>query len=186
MELSDVRSLLEEHHRPSFGWALSCCRRDPVEAEEVLQTVYVKVLEGKARFDGRAAFKTWLFAVIRMTAADRRRKHLLHALRTLKFAASVEPVARREHPEDAVCRLETNETFRRALAALPKRQGEALQLVFYHDMSIEEAAAVMGVSLGSARTHYERGKKRMRELLERTETVYEAGWRARENPGEVS
>jgi RNA polymerase sigma factor (sigma-70 family) len=186
MDLSEVKTLLEDHHRPSFGWALSCCRRDPVEAEEVLQTVYVKVLEGKARFDGRASFKTWLFAVIRVTAADRRRKSWLYALRTLKFAEHVGASDRREHPDDAVHRHETTEEFRRALAALPKRQHEALQLVFYHDLSVEEAAQVMGVSLGSARTHYERGKKRMRELLEGTEIVYEAGWRARENPGEVS
>jgi DNA-directed RNA polymerase specialized sigma24 family protein len=34
-----------------------------------------------------------------------------------------------------------------------------LQLVFYHGMTIEEAAEVMHISLGSARTHYDRGKK---------------------------
>jgi RNA polymerase sigma-70 factor (ECF subfamily) len=189
MDISEVKAQLEAHHGPGYGWALSCCRRDPVEAEEVLQTVYVKVLEGKARFDGRASFRTWFFAVIRKTAADRRRRSWIHALRTLQFAERMgwEDGSRREpHPEEAVRRLETNETFRRALAALPRRQNEALQLVFYHDLSVEEAAAVMGVSVGSARTHYDRGKKRLRELLEGTEAMYATGWRTRENPGEVS
>src|ERR1700732_2864986 len=64
-----LRNALEAHHVESYGWALSCCRRRPDEAENVLQLVYVKVLSGKAVFDGRSSFKTWLFAVIRKTAA---------------------------------------------------------------------------------------------------------------------
>jgi RNA polymerase sigma-70 factor (ECF subfamily) len=41
-----------------------------------------------------------------------------------------------------------------------------LHLVFYQDLSIAEAADVMDVGLGTARTHYERGKARLRQLLE--------------------
>ena len=59
--------------------------------------------------------------------------------------------------------------FKGVLAKLPRRQQEVLQLVFYQDLSLQEAAEVMGVSLGSARTHYERGKHRLRELLKELE-----------------
>ncbi len=64
MDIAELKAELETLHSASFGWALSCCRRDRGEAEDVLQTVYLKILEGKARFRGEAAFKTWLFAVI--------------------------------------------------------------------------------------------------------------------------
>src|SRR6266576_4573715 len=81
MEIADFKAELERLNGCSFGWALSCCRRDATEAEEVLQTVYLKILEGKARFRGESSLKTWLFAVIRKTAATEYRRRLLRSFR---------------------------------------------------------------------------------------------------------
>jgi RNA polymerase sigma factor (sigma-70 family) len=144
---------------------MSCCWRDPSEAEGVLQAVYLKVLEGKARFDGKAAFKTWLFAVIRQTAADARRRKFLRRLKLIKYTERAGNAAQAESLDETIYRSEVQLLFRQALAAIPQRQREVLQLVFYHDLSLSEAAEVMGVSIGSARTHYERGKKRLRRLM---------------------
>src|SRR5512145_386924 len=77
---SELRAALETHHSESYGWALVCCARSSLDAEAVLQTVYLKALMGKARYDGKASFKTWLFAVIRRTAADERRRQILRRL----------------------------------------------------------------------------------------------------------
>jgi RNA polymerase sigma-70 factor (ECF subfamily) len=171
----DLRAELEKHHSESYGWALSCCGRNSAEAENVLQTVYLKALEGKARFEGRSSFKTWLFAVIRRTAIDERRRQWLRWLRMSRYEDGVKRAVSGESHDEAIYRSEVGALFRRALAQLPRRQREVLNLVFYHDLSLAEASEVMEVSLGSARTHYERGKQRLRELMKGVEISDEAG-----------
>jgi RNA polymerase sigma-70 factor (ECF subfamily) len=186
MQIADLNAELERLHGASFGWALNCCRRDAIEAEEVLQTVYLKILEGKARYRGESSLKTWLFAVIRKTAASEYRRRLL---RNFRLVAEPDEVTDRIAPYDTpTATLERSEVrvhFQDAFKSLPRRQREALHLVFYEDLSLREAADVMGVSLGSARQHYERGKKKLRESLQRMEMGYGNSWQRQENPGAV-
>lgn len=156
---------LEALHPACFGWALGCCRWNRDEAEDVLQTVYLKVLDGRARFDGRSSAKTWLFAVIRRTAAERRRRQWLLDLipaRWLLLHPEPDTAPDSESLADA---SESSARLRAALLKLSARQRELLHLVFYQDLTLEEAAAVLGVSIGTARTHYHRGKARLRLLL---------------------
>ena len=186
MDIAELRSELEKLHSASFGWALSCCRRDHAEAEEVLQTVYLKIFEGKAHFRGEASLKTWLFAVIRKTAIGEYRKKLL---RNLVFTAGTEKRTDAISTADPAPMIfeksELQKQFRVLLGKLPPRQREALHLVFYEDLSLSEAADVMGISIGSARQHYERGKKRLREWLSETETNYGISWRRKETPSAI-
>ena len=88
MDPRQLRKLLEDHYFASYGWAVHCCRGDREEAAEVVQTAFLKVLEGRARFGGRSDFKTWIFGVIRNTAASLRRR----LLRRLQGPASGAPV----------------------------------------------------------------------------------------------
>ncbi len=153
------------HHRAAHAWAKHCCRRDRSEAEEVLQVSYLKVLDGRARFEGRAAFRTWLFGVIHRTAADHRRRRALRDAFSLRWGAEE---ADREPAPAADARIDAAQQSARlsnALAALPRRQREVLLLVFYHQLTVEDAAGVMAIGLGSARQHYARGKERLRQLL---------------------
>jgi RNA polymerase sigma factor (sigma-70 family) len=183
MKTSELKAELARLHEASFGWALSCCRRDPAEAEEVLQIVYLKILQGKAIYRGESKLQTWLFAVIRNTAISERRKHLL---RTLKAIAGLQPEeAVHPRPEVEFERSEMQQRFQQALAQLPARQRETLHLVFYQELSLSEAAEVMSISIGSARRHYERGKKRLRETLARDGVDYGIAWRRKENSGAV-
>ena len=169
MDDEQLRALLECHHAESYGWARCCCRQDRNEGENVLHAAYLKILERKAVFDGRSAFRTWLFSVIRNTALEHRRRRFFQKLKLIEYRAKEIPRPEFAAPEDSMYRDEMERTLRSALAALPQRQSQVLHLVFYQELSLAEAAQVMHVSLGSARTHYDRGKRRLRELIENQE-----------------
>jgi RNA polymerase sigma factor (sigma-70 family) len=183
MQISELKAELERLHQASYGWALACCQHNRADAEEVLQNVYLKILQGKAVYGGHCKLQTWLFAVIRKVAISERRKHLLRAL-TFTTGAHEEPKFDSSH-EAELERSQRQQRFQRALARLPARQRETLHLVFYQDLSLSEAADVMNISVGSARRHYERGKKSLRETLERQGVDYGIGWRRKENSGAV-
>jgi len=157
MERAELERELRTHHAASFGWALSCCRDDPQSAEDVLHETYLRVLDGRARFRGESAFRTWLFGVIRHVANGARRRAALRNLLLLRiFAAESPPLVDDAPPEAAL---------RAALRRLPTRQREVLMLVFYQELTIAETAQALGMALGTARSHYERGKSALRIAL---------------------
>jgi RNA polymerase sigma-70 factor, ECF subfamily len=178
---SDLKAELEKLHQAGFGWALSCCARNHAQAEEVLQTVYLKILQGKARYRSESSLRTWFFAVIRKTAISERRKQVFRTMTS--FGGAPSQVSQKNQPDVELERSEMQQRFQQALLQLPPRQRETLHLVFYQDLSLSEAAEVMSISIGSARQHYERGKKRLREALDQEGIDYGVGWKRKENSG---
>jgi RNA polymerase sigma-70 factor (ECF subfamily) len=157
MTTGEIEAQLERLHGDGFAWALACCRRHREEAEDVLQTAYLKVLDGRARFGGRSSFKTFLFGVILRTAAESRRRGAIRQFFVSRWARRGDPPAE-PGPEERLALLS-------ALSRLPRRQRQMLQLVFYLGLTVEEAGETLGVSTGTARVHYERGKRHMLRLL---------------------
>jgi RNA polymerase sigma-70 factor (ECF subfamily) len=127
----------------------------------MLQWAYTEIVSGRARFDGRSTLKTWLFGVVRNLT----RSYWRRQWRRLKFESAWSAPASAAIEDSYSESASTQTALLQAFAQLPTRQREVLELVFHRDLTLEQAAAVMGVSLGSARTHYERGKRRLREML---------------------
>lgn len=167
MDRPELDLELERMHTASWGWALACCGRDREIAQDVLQSAYLRIVSGAARFDGRSSLKSWVFGVIRLTALEELRQGRRSGARD----ATVEMAERLADPApraDAAAEgAEQSRELMAALGELSVRQREVLELVFYHELTIEEAAGVMKVSVGSARTHYDRGKKALAARLER-------------------
>ena len=154
MTPNEIEAEIEGLHAAGFAWALACCGRSREDAEDVLQTSYLKILDGRAQFAGRSSFKTFLFGVVRRTASEMRRRNAWRGLLLGEGARWKEPAAPGLEPEGRL-------TLEKAQAKLPRRQREVLALVFSMGMTVEEAAATLSISVGSARVHYDRGKRRL-------------------------
>ena len=148
-------------HDDVFGWALSRCRHDRMMAEDLVQQAYVELLTGKARFDGKSSLKTFVFSVVQNLAGSRLRR-LATRLRFVQAHGSAEPETHANHPEE-------HPEVWNAVKSLPDRQRDIIELVFCRELTVEQSAAVMGVSAGTARVHYDRAKKALRKHLETTD-----------------
>jgi RNA polymerase sigma-70 factor (ECF subfamily) len=160
-----IERKLESFHPSSYGWALVCCRWNRQEAEDVLQTSYLKAIEGRAKFNGHSSTRTWFFAVVRTTALERRRRAAVRSLAIERLRRWITGSDSAPTPERLTEIDERRDRLRRSMTRLSPRQREMLHLVFYQDLTIEEASHILGISVGSARTHYQRGKTRLRKLL---------------------
>lgn len=147
------KTALEALHGQLFGWALSRCGYEQATAEDLMQQAYVELLSGRARFDNKSTLKTFVFGVVQNLARSRFRRQNTR-LRVID-SYRAEPVA--DNPEPQV---RTNlKIVWDAVESLPQRQRDITELVFIREMTIEEASAVMGVSVGTGRVHYARAKK---------------------------
>lgn len=160
----EIKAALEALHDKSLCWALRCCGWNKEEAREVLQSSYLKVLDGSARFEGRSQLKTWFFSVIRRTASEHRRRSFFFDFSIKKFGLENQE-SDRELPFAGVEHTQVRREIQRAMDQLSPRQREVIDLVFFHEMTLEEASEAMGSSIGTARTHYDRAKKELAKSL---------------------
>ena len=153
-------SALEAMHSQVYGWALSRCGFEHTVAEDLMQQAYVELLSGNARFNNKSSLRTFVFAVVQNLARNRFRR-LATRLRLLRQHAELSI----DETVDAPA-VEQNDGVWSAVRALPARQRDIIELVFGRDLTIEEAAQVMGVTTGTGRVHYDRAKKALRAKLE--------------------
>lgn len=155
---------LKEINKESYLWSLCCCGYNEEMAKDVLQDAYLKVIEKKARYSSNSHRKTWFFSVIKFTALDALRKR-----KPTKVS-----VHEAHDIVDDSCSIDLKSdnrvNFKEILSTLSTQQREILTLVFYNNLSIHSAANVLNMKVGTARTHYKRGKENFKKQLLRMES----------------
>ncbi len=167
MHHDNINVLLEQHHKDCYGWALHCCNQNREMAYDVVQASYLKMLERQNTFGGKSAFKTWAFAIIRNTAFDALRKRKKE---TMFFQSGENSLLDTGYDAGVGNEFDNKlakSFFAEALSQLSERQRQIMQLVFYHDLSLNESAVVLRISSGSVRKHYDRAKKSLTDWFQK-------------------
>ncbi len=165
------RDLVRRYQRPIYALILRMVR-DPAEAEELAQDVFIKAYRALDRFDRSKKFSSWLFKIAHNTAIDRlrRKRPITVPLETPEDQADpLTLIADRhaESPSIAVERGELAQAFEVALGRLRSAYREVMVLRFQEGMAYEEIAEVTGLPLGTVKTHLHRARRAMAQELTR-------------------
>ena len=163
----DERAFAELYDQTSsrvYGMVLRVIR-DPAQAAEVTQDIYLEVWRQSARFDaGKGGVLPWLLMIAHRRAVDRVRAAQSSMVRDDKYALLHE-----ERPYDSVSeQVHTNleaQRVRKVLGELTPAQREAVTLAYFGGYTHTEVAELLKVPLGTAKTRIRDGLIRMRDAL---------------------
>lgn len=157
----DLAALVHEYSGLLYRVALSILR-NPAEAEDVVQDVFIRVLQRKKELSTIVEMRPWLVRIAWNLAIDRRRKSRPDQIDEV-FAASLVST---DLPADRA--LAEAGRIRQVLAAmeqLPQRERQALLLSAIDELSTAEIAAVLGKSESTIRSLLFRARAHLRERL---------------------
>lgn len=156
----DFRILLERH-KESLMLFLCSFVHNMEDAEELMLDAYAEAAAG-ADYSGKSTFKTWLFSIGKNLALMRLRKRRFTAGES--FERTDDEAA---PPELSILREERNRQLYEALSRIKEEYRQILILLYFEDMSHEDAAKVMGKTKRQTYHLAERGRAALRERLER-------------------
>jgi RNA polymerase sigma-70 factor, ECF subfamily len=152
-------TLVERYDRAVYHLAYRTLR-DVEEARDATQEAFFKAFRSLRTFKPGAKFSTWIFAITYHACCDRlnRRKHY----------SGEEPPERADAvpgPEHQVIALDEAARLRAAIDALPEKYRAVVTLFHLQGRQYEEIATVLGLPMGTVKTHLFRAKEQLRRLL---------------------
>ena len=171
-DLAAFTTLVEKFKQPVMNLAARTLR-DPTEAEDLAQNVFVQVFKSAARYQTTAKFSTWLFTIARNLCLNEIRRRSRHPAESLDAPHPDQEDQPRHQfedlknfsPPDALLQGELAQKIEQALAGLPENQRTAILLCRQDELSYEEIAEVLGCSLSATKSLIHRGRETLKEKL---------------------
>jgi RNA polymerase sigma-70 factor (ECF subfamily) len=152
-----LNALRPRLHRLAFAWC-----HDAALADDLVQETLAKALARAAQLKAEGALASWLVAILNNCWRDHLRRSRDHLC--LDEALDC-PDMRSRGPEDSCCHGQLVDCVRRAVGRLPLGQREVLTLVDLEEYSYAEAAAALGIPVGTVMSRLARARAALREHL---------------------
>jgi RNA polymerase sigma-70 factor (ECF subfamily) len=169
--------LIGEFQQPVYGLVYRIVN-DSADAADTTQEVFLKVFRGMKHFHGESSLKTWIYRIALHEAANRRRWWFRHKAKetSIELPDSEQPgmgenamqaalADRAESPFDNVAHREVQRRVEQELRKVPEPYRTTLILRDLEEMSYEEIAEVLEVSLGTVKSRLTRGREALRQRL---------------------
>ena len=135
---------------------------DAATAEDLVSEVFLDVWRKASQFEGRSQVSTWLLAIARFKALSQLRSRSVDHLDDEAAHAIEDPS---DSPEAVLEKKDRGSLLRKCLMQLSQAHREVVDLVYYHEKSMEEAAVVLQIPEATVRTRMFYARKRLAELL---------------------
>jgi RNA polymerase sigma-70 factor, ECF subfamily len=152
-----MQALFVRHRMPVYRWLLRFVT-DQTLAEDLLSEVFLDVWRQAGRFEGRSSFSTWLLSIARFKALSARRRRT-EAEWDEKIETTVADPS--NDPEAVLQENERSELLRQALTRLSPEHREIIDLVYYHDKSVDECAQILGIPAATVKTRMFYARKKL-------------------------
>ena len=143
------------------------CRylRDAYLAQDALQETYVKALQHLDQLRDPQLLVAWLEQINMRICYRMQRKASSVQVMDDETMETLRPPAPIPDPEDEVVRIDLGRYMMRQILELPVTESKALLLRYYHDMKLEDIAAMLDVSLSTVKRSLRRGIARLEHAL---------------------
>jgi RNA polymerase sigma-70 factor (ECF subfamily) len=165
-----MQVLFARHHVRVYRFVLRLVRNEAT-AEDLISEVFLDVWRQANKFEGRSAVSTWMLSIARFKALSALRRRPEQELDD-KTAERIEDQA--DDPETALAKKDKGALLRQCLTALSAEHREIVDLVYYHEKSVEEVAGIVGIPEATVKTRMFYARKKLSELLK--ERGIDRGW----------
>ena len=165
-----MQVLFARHHVRVFRFVVRLVRNETT-AEDLISEVFLDVWRQAGRFEGRSAVTTWLLSIARFKALSALRRRPDEELDEETAGAIEDPS---DDPEVVLEKKDKSAIIRKCLTGLSGEHREIIDLVYYHEKSVEEVAEIVGIPENTVKTRMFYARKKLAELLKAA--GIERGW----------